>query len=33
MNPIVTLTVAEMSGETPLELGKIEIELRPDKAP
>ena len=33
MNPIVTLTVAEMSGETPIELGKIEIELRPDKAP
>ncbi len=31
--PRVTLTVAEMSGDTPLELGRITVELRPDKAP
>ncbi len=33
VNPRVTLTVAEMSGDEPLELGKITVELRPDKAP
>ncbi len=31
--PRVTLTVAEQSGDTPAELGKITVELRPDKAP
>ncbi len=32
-NPRITFTVAEMNGETPIELGKITAELRPDKAP
>ncbi len=31
--PRVILTVAEQSGDTPLELGRITVELRPDKAP
>ena len=31
--PKVIFTVAEMSGDTPAELGKIVMELRPDKAP
>ncbi len=31
--PRVTLTVAEAGGDSPLELGKITVELRPDKAP
>ena len=31
--PKVIFTVSEMSGDTPAELGKIVMELRPDKAP
>ena len=31
--PKVILTVAEAVGETPAEIGKIVVELRPDKAP
>ncbi len=31
--PRVTFTVAEQSGNEPLELGRITVELRPDKAP
>ncbi len=31
--PRVTLTVAEQSGETAVELGRITVELYPDKAP
>ncbi len=32
-NPRVTFTVAEESGDRPLVLGRITVELRPDKAP
>ncbi len=31
--PHVTFTVAELNGDKPFELGKITVELRPDKAP
>ena len=31
--PRVTLTVSELSGDRPQEMGKITVELRPDKAP
>ena len=31
--PRVILTVAEASGDSPVEMGKITLELRPDKAP
>ncbi len=31
--PRVTFTIAEQSGDEPMELGKITVELRPDKAP
>ncbi len=31
--PRVSLTVAQMTGEPPVELGTVIIELRPDKAP
>ena len=31
--PRVVLTVAEATAETPVEIGKIVVELRPDKAP
>ncbi len=31
--PRVTFTIAEQSGEEPVELGRITVELRPDKAP
>ena len=31
--PRVILTVAEASGDSPIEMGKITLELRPDKAP
>ncbi len=31
--PRVTFTVAQMTGDPPTDLGKITVELRPDKAP